>query len=116
MLDVWSLSLYEYRCIYISQEKSFCSRELPSGMPGQHLQDLQQPFLSKRYTLLQVKPRLLSLEDRPPTGQLRVHAAHSPAVNSFVIMLYAHEQLRSAVLDCDHDIVPGEERLKWLVR
>ena len=33
-----------------------------------------------------------------------------------MVVLRAHEQLRGAVPDRDHDLVPGEERLERLVR
>ena len=83
---------------------------------AQHLQYLQQLVLLKGHVLLRVELRLLSLEDRPQTGQLRDDAAHGPAVDGLVVVFRAHEQLRGAVPDRDHDLVPGEERLERLVR
>ena len=114
MLDVRPLSFCKDGRI---ESKNACVPFTPLAIwRAKHLQDLQQLVFLEGHVLLRVEFRLLALEDRPQTGQLRDDAAHGPAVDGLVVVLRAHEQLRRAVPDRDDDLVPGEERLERLVR
>lgn len=61
--------------------------------------------------LLSFNLGFLSFEDGSQTGQFGEDTSDGPAVNGFVVMFGAHEQLGRAIPDGDDDFIAGMEGL-----